>query len=384
MKINPDWLNKSQTQQAISFLTTAGHQAYFVGGCVRNALLGEKASDIDIATDAPPLRVIELAEKNGTKAIPTGIKHGTITIVIKGQAFEITSFRKDIKTDGRHAIVSFSSNIIDDAKRRDFTMNALYADQFGEIIDPLNGINDLLARQVKFIEDPDQRIAEDYLRILRFFRFFAWYGDKNQGIDQEGLSACSKGIDGIETLSRERIGVEISKLLAAPDPSMAVAAMAQSGILTRCIDDAVHSALAPMVHLEKTIEIKPDWIARIVVMTRANQKNALRLSRKDNRHRISLIKALDQDWQIHEIAYRSGSAIALQVALIKAASLGISLPKDLHDNINLGINAKFPIKADDIDHQFKGYFLGEKLRSLEEEWINSRFTLNKKTLLAMI
>ena len=222
-RITSEWLKDPKAQAVCTVLNSAGYQAYFVGGCVRNDLLGAAISDIDLATDARPQMVMELAEKAGLHAVPTGVEHGTVTIVSDGLVCEVTTFRKDIETDGRRAVVHFSEAIEDDAKRRDFTMNALYANAAGEVLDPLNGLPDLIKRRVRFIENADERIREDYLRILRFFRFHAWYGDPDAGLDAEGLAAVAANQAGLETLSRERIGHEMLKLLAAPDPAPAMA-----------------------------------------------------------------------------------------------------------------------------------------------------------------
>ncbi|MCK4711369.1 MAG: CCA tRNA nucleotidyltransferase, partial [Marinosulfonomonas sp.] len=173
-QITADWISNPNTQKVCEMLTDAGFECFFVGGCVRNALLGAPVNDIDISTNALPDRVMELAKAAGLKAVPTGIDHGTVTVIADGTPFEITTYRRDVETDGRRAVVAFSDTIMDDAHRRDFTMNALYADADGVIIDPLNGMPDLLARRIRFIEDADLRIKEDYLRILRFFRFHAW------------------------------------------------------------------------------------------------------------------------------------------------------------------------------------------------------------------
>ena len=217
MKIAGEWIEAAHVQQVLHMLTDAGHQAFLVGGCVRNALLGQPVADIDISTDAMPERVVALAGATGLKAVPTGIEHGTITVVAEGVGHEITTFRRDVETDGRRAVVAFSTRIEDDAARRDFTMNALYADATGAVVDPMGGLADLWARRVRFVGDADERIREDLLRILRLFRFHAWYGDPEEGLDADGLAACAANSAGIETLSRERIGHEMRRLLAAPD-----------------------------------------------------------------------------------------------------------------------------------------------------------------------
>jgi poly(A) polymerase len=221
MKVSGDWLTRAETQDVLALLAAPGHRALPVGGCVRNALIGAPVADVDIATDALPETVIGLARAAGLKAVPTGIAHGTVTVVAGGLPFEITTFRRDVETFGRHAAIAFSTRIEEDAARRDFTMNALYACADGTVIDPLGGLPDALARRLRFVGSAPDRIREDYLRILRFFRFTAWYGDPAEGPDAEGLAACAALADGIDGLSRERIGAEMKKLLSAPDPAPA-------------------------------------------------------------------------------------------------------------------------------------------------------------------
>ncbi len=210
MKLEADWLQRPATQSLCDALETAGFHAFFVGGCVRDGIIGRAVSDIDIATDARPDRVMQIAKEAGMKPVPTGIDHGTVTVVVDGFPHEVTTFRRDVETDGRRAVVAFSDRIEEDAERRDFTMNALYADARGAVFDPLGtGIVDLKARHVRFIGDPHDRIAEDTLRILRFFRFHAHYADPDGGLDADGLAACAEMADGLAQLSRERVGAEI-------------------------------------------------------------------------------------------------------------------------------------------------------------------------------
>ncbi|MGA1761162.1 MAG: CCA tRNA nucleotidyltransferase, partial [Paracoccaceae bacterium] len=238
MKITGDWISQAACQSVCALLNRHGFAAYFVGGCVRNDLLGAPISDLDISTDARPEIVMDLAQAAGIRAVATGIDHGTVTLVIDGRPFEITTFRNDVETDGRHAKVRFSTNIADDAARRDFTMNALYADAAGNIIDPLGGLGDLRARHLRFVGIPQDRIREDYLRILRFFRFTAYYGDPDLGFDADALDAIARNLDGLPKLSRERVGSEMTKLLSALDPAPAVAAMRACGVLTALLDGA--------------------------------------------------------------------------------------------------------------------------------------------------
>jgi poly(A) polymerase len=223
------WLNAPETRAVMDALIANGGAARFVGGCVRNALIGVAVDDIDIATPLTPDEVTRRLVAAGLQAVPTGIEHGTITAVENKKPFEITTLRRDVSTDGRRATVAFSQDWAEDAARRDFTMNALYADQAGQVFDLIGGIPDLQARRVRFIGDASRRIAEDYLRILRLFRFHAWYGKGE--IDADGLSACAEARAQIKTLSGERIQKEMLKLMGAEHPIPVLRAMAASGVL---------------------------------------------------------------------------------------------------------------------------------------------------------
>ena len=204
------WLNEADTKAVMDALQAEGGAARFVGGSVRNALMGEPVSDVDIATTATPEKAKALLEAKGVKVVPTGIDHGTITAVTSTRHFEITTLRVDVATDGRRADVAFTDDWVEDAKRRDFTMNALYCDADGTVHDPLGGLDDLKARRVRFIGDPHERIREDYLRILRFFRFHAWYGKGEP--DDAGLRACAEEKEGLRQLSGERVRDELFKI----------------------------------------------------------------------------------------------------------------------------------------------------------------------------
>ena len=233
---NQIWLKAPETRAVMEALEADGGRARFVGGCVRNALLGEPVTDVDIATTETPDRAQALLEAKGIKVIPTGIEHGTVTAVAEGRHFEITTLRVDVKTHGRHADVEFTEDWVEDAKRRDFTMNALYADRDGTVHDPLGGRDDLKARLVRFIGDPRERIREDYLRILRFFRFHAWYGKGEP--DAASLKACAEERQGMKQLSGERIRTELFKTLIADEAPAAFRQMAASGVLTEVLPEA--------------------------------------------------------------------------------------------------------------------------------------------------
>lgn len=383
MRIKADWLKSSGPVAVSNMLQQAGYKIYFVGGCVRNGLLNVPVNDIDMTTDALPENVIALANAHNLRVIPTGIEHGTITFVINGETVEVTTFRKDIATDGRRAVVAFSTSIEDDAKRRDFTMNALYANLDGTIIDPLSGLDDLRARRVRFIEDPNARIREDYLRILRFFRFHALYGDPNAGIDAEALAACAQNLEGIKTLSKERVGHEMRKLLAAVDPAPSVAAMVQTGVLMQVMAGANATSLAPLIHLEKINNIKPNWTRRLLVLGGDNVKSALRLSKQEARA-LALMQTVVINASTPRVAgYKLGADAGWDAMLVLSAHLGTSVPKNMQDEINFGAQAMFPISASDLTDQYSGAALGDCLRRLEAAWVDANFSLSKDQLLAI-
>lgn len=379
MKIAGDWLSDPATQAVCAMLTGAGHQALLVGGCVRNALLGAPVTDIDIATDATPDRVVALAKAAGLKPVPTGIDHGTITVVADGKPHEVTTFRRDVETFGRHATVAFSTDVAEDAARRDFTMNALYARPDGTVIDPLDGLPDLQSRHVRFVGNPDQRISEDYLRILRFFRFTAWYGNPALGMDADGLAACAAGIDGLQTLSKERIGAEIRKLLAAPDPAPATASMARAGILTAILPGTDDRALTPLIHLEG--DEAPRWLRRLAALGGADPTDALRLSRQDQRDLGTLRAEVASTRTPAALAALHGATLATDAILLRAALLESPLPSDWQADVARGTQTPFPVNAADLPH-LSGPALGTELKRLKELWLNSDLRLTRSQLLA--
>lgn len=379
MKVSGDWLDRTATQAVCRMLTQAGHQALFVGGCVRNALLGAEVADIDIATDALPETVVDLAEKAGLKPVPTGMDHGTITVVSGGLPHEVTTFRKDVETFGRHATVAYSQDVTEDARRRDFTMNALYARPDGTVIDPLGGLDDLRARRVRFIENPHDRIREDYLRILRFFRFHAWYGQG--GLDPDGLAACAELADGVESLSRERLGAEMLKLLAAPDPAPAVAAMRASGVLGRVLPGADDRLLAPLVHLEDSIGAAPDPVRRLAALGGEDAAERLRLSKAQARRLVRLGDGMASAAPAAELGYRDGAEAGRDIVLLRAALAGQPVAQNALDDVVLGAGARFPVTAADLMPEWQGPALGRRLDELERRWIASRFALGRDELL---
>jgi len=377
------WLMDKNAQAVCRAIRAGGHQLFFVGGCVRNALLGLADSDVDMSTDALPIDVMQLARDAGMKAIPTGFDHGTVTVVAGGKPFEITTFRRDVETDGRRAVVAFSKNIADDARRRDFTMNALYADEDGRVLDPLNGMPDLLARRIRFIEDPAARIQEDYLRILRFFRFSAWFGDQQEGFDVDALAAIASNTQGLETLSAERIGQEMTKLLAAPDPAPAVAVMRQTGVLPALLPGSDDRWLAVLVHMEVALGLMPRWLTRLAVLGGLDPAIRFRLSKAETKQLALLHDVGFSGPSLPELAYRYGAETAQQAMLIRSV-LAEKIPEtSMLETISAASAKDFPVKAADLMPGLSGPALGKRLKQIEQAWINSGFALSREDLLKL-
>jgi poly(A) polymerase len=255
------WMDTPEVRTLFDALGGAGVAARFVGGCVRNAVLNRQIDDIDLAVDKPPETVMRALEAGDLKVVPTGLKHGTVTAIIKGSRFELTTLRRDVETDGRRAVVAFTDDWLEDATRRDFTFNALYADRDGTLYDPFDGQSDLAAGRVRFIGDGDTRITEDRLRVLRFFRFHAWYG--RLPLDGPSFDACRRNAGALAGLSGERVAKELLRLLEAPAPADALQAMAESGALDHWLPEyAGVACLKPLIARED----QPDPLRRLAAV----------------------------------------------------------------------------------------------------------------------
>jgi poly(A) polymerase len=261
-RLDAAWLGEAPLSELLAVLDRAGEEARVVGGAIRNTLLGDPPGDIDIATTALPPEVVKRVAAAGFKAVPTGIEHGTITVIAAGRPFEVTTLREDVETFGRRAKVAFGRDWKRDAERRDFTMNALSALRNGTLYDYVGGLPDIAARRVRFIGNAASRIAEDYLRILRFFRFHAAYGE---GVpDPQGVAACIAGRAGLALLSRERIRMEMIKLLAAKQAVGALTVMTESGLLDQVLGGVpLLASFANMLKLEATLGLPPDPVRRL-------------------------------------------------------------------------------------------------------------------------
>ena len=402
-----DWLRDKHLQRLLAVLGEGGEEARIAGGAVRNALIGQPVADIDVATTILPEETMRRAEAAGFKAVPTGFEHGTVTVVAGGRPFEVTTLRADVETDGRHARVAFGRDWHADAGRRDFTINALYATAEGEVIDLVGGVADIEARRLRFIGDAEQRIREDYLRILRFFRFFAWYGDGRP--DADGLKACARLKDGLDRLSAERVWAELKKLLSAPDPARALLWMRQAGVLSRVLPesekwgiDAIHGLVGteadlgwpadPLLRLEAIVPPDP---AR---MKQLSDRLKLSGAEADRLQRWALTPPLEStatEGMLGKKIYlgdRQGVVDRLRLALAAARARADDDAAALSEAGNLlrltayalkWQKPVFPLKGGDLTAigAAPGPKLGAVLKNLEAEWVASNFTLGRDALL---
>ncbi|WP_339932395.1 CCA tRNA nucleotidyltransferase [uncultured Brevundimonas sp.] len=329
------WLTSAATRAVFAALEAAGGPdcARFVGGSVRNALLGQAVADIDIATTLEPEVAFAAIRKAGLKAVPTGLAHGTVTAVSGHKPYEITTLRRDVTTDGRKATVAFTDDWSEDAARRDFRLNALYADLSGRIYDPTGeGVADALAGRVIFVGDPVTRIREDYLRILRFFRFYAWYG--RDVPDAAAMAACTAEVEGLACLSAERVSTELMTLLAAPDPRRAVQAMAATGVLAQLLPEAVAGAVFqrlceittdPVVRLAGLVPVGADGLRTLAAELRLS--NAVRDRLVAGAEAATAVRPDMSDQAARAAVYRLGPR-AVQDALVQQRASVASDPAD--------------------------------------------------------
>jgi poly(A) polymerase len=310
-------------------------EARFVGGAVRNALLGAEVSDIDIAVPMPPAESLARLAAAGIRTVPTGLDHGTITAVVGHHAFEVTSLRRDVETDGRHAVIAFTDDWAEDAARRDFTINALYAGPEGEIFDYATGVEDLIAGRVRFMGDPATRIAEDYLRILRLFRFHAWYGRGE--IDEPALRAAAAARDHLQELSAERVAKEMLRLLEALRPGPVIRVMAATGILPLVLPATLDLArLERLCELDLENQLAPDPVLRLAsLLAPADAAPVGARLKLSNADRARLIQALEEDGKIashlkapevRRLLYRLGAAAFKDRVRLKWAAAPRSQP----------------------------------------------------------
>lgn len=404
------WFQDPALQRILALLNDKGAQARVAGGAVRNALMGLPVADVDIATTLPPEQVMERAASAGVKVVPTGIEHGTVTLITEGQPFEVTTLRRDVETDGRRAKVAFGTDWQADAERRDLTINALYADPQGQVIDLVGGLPDIETRTIRFIGDAAQRIAEDYLRILRFFRFFAHYGSGRP--DAEGLRAAARAKDKLSTLSAERIWAETKKLLSAADPSRALLWMRQVGVLTAILPetekwgiDAIHGLVAA----EQALAWAPDPLLRLAAILPPDPERLeamtkrLRLSKAEAGVLLAWAKAPAIPDEVTDVGfdrllYRhgvQGLLMRLKLALAAARNAAEGDPLAMRKSARLSVllaraqvysRPVFPLAGADVTAAGvpPGRRVGEVLKLLEDFWVERNFAPDRAALVARL
>jgi poly(A) polymerase len=402
------WLEDGDIQKLLAILAAGGEEARIAGGAVRNTLLGEDVNDIDIATTTMPQAVMERCSAAGFEAIPTGIEHGTVTVVAAGRPIEVTTLRADVETDGRRAKVHFGRDWSADAQRRDFTINALYADADGTVHDPVGGLADIEKREVRFIGNPETRIREDYLRILRFFRFFAHYGSGRP--DAEGLKACARLKQGISSLSAERVWSEMKKVLKSRDPQRALLWMRQSSVLTATIPETEKwgiDLIGRLVQAESTQNWAPDAILRLEAIVPPDAGRCDDLARRlklsnDERKRLTdwsrakpIAPTLSDDG-LRKRLYREGvQPISDRVRLAYAAQFPASPASDEAEGrdarygrflevIEKWHRPVFPLRGRDLAGIGikAGPGMGKLLSRMESEWAENGFKGTRDQLIA--
>jgi tRNA nucleotidyltransferase/poly(A) polymerase len=396
-----DWLASAPVRAIFAALDTGGDETRVIGGAVRNALMGRPVADFDFATTATPDVVAQRATAAGIKAVPTGIEHGTLTLVVDGKGHEVTTLREDIATDGRRAVVRFGRDWTADAERRDFTVNALSVDATGKIYDPLGGYGDILARRIRFIGDPDRRIAEDYLRILRLFRFHAEYGEGD--IDRAGLLAAIRGRPGLAGLSAERIGQEMRRLVVAPRALDSAVLMQDAGILTPVLAGVGYlGALRRLIAFEATLGIAPDPARRFAALGARIEEDVLRLAerlRLPNALRDRMAAAiaaagiirlpLAEDaarrllYRLGPVAWCDGLALAVSWAAAEADDSAVGALFNLPERWQA---PSFPLGGSDViaGGAPRGPAVGTILASLEAWWVDNNFQPDSAALRARL
>jgi poly(A) polymerase len=393
------WMTSDGARRVMTALDAARPgSARFVGGCVRDALLGIPVADIDIATQLTPDRV-EAAMRAADIAVhATGLEHGTLTVVADHQPFEVTTLRRDVETDGRRATVAFTEDWAEDAQRRDFRINALYADAQGEVFDPTGGgLDDLAAGRVVFVGDPETRIREDYLRILRFFRFSARFGAG--ALDPAGLAACAKLKAGLSQLSAERVWMEMRKLMTAAHVDVALEAMAATGVLAELFPEATLHVAKALLALEREEGLQPDGMLRFLALFWESPQavravaNRLKVSNAEKERltgaaeaKVGVAARLAPAEQRRALYLLGKTAFADRVRIAwaldrrnrdawrKMLALAESWPRP-----------RLPVGGEDLlARGFRGPQVGEALKSLEAAWIESDFTLSREALLGRL
>ena len=388
-------MTASDIRRLIEVFEGAGAEIRFVGGCVRDSLLGIEVRDIDIATDALPDRIMGILRDAGIKSIPTGIEHGTVTAVVEGRGFEITTYRRDIKTDGRHAVVEFGTDWREDAERRDFTINAMSITPDGDLHDPFDGEDDLAAGRVRFVGDAQRRVREDILRILRWFRFHAHYGKPPPDVD--ALGACRGFAFRIPDLSGERIRHELLRLLAADDPMSSIELMIETDVIDAVLGRGRQiQRLASLCAIERETEMLPDPLLRLAALIGSPGMavplaERLRLSNADRKRLLAALGTessfgleVSEADRAH-IFYRLGIRITEdRILLAWAANPSATAWREWLEAVRSFDVPAFPLSGQDVmaEGVSAGPAVGEALRKIEDWWINTGFSPDRAQCLA--
>jgi len=398
----PPWMTAPATVRVLDALEAAGGQdcARFVGGCVRNALIGQPIADVDIATTLTPEQVIKALKAGGVRAVPTGLEHGTVTAISDHRPFEVTTLRRDVETDGRRAVVAFTTDWREDAERRDFTLNSLYASRDGTIFDPTgHGVADARAGRIVFVGDPELRLREDYLRALRFFRFLAWYGRGEP--DAAAVAAITALKDKVASLAAERISAELLKLLAAQDPRPAMRLMQRTGVQSVILPGALDlGRFEALVGLEIALgEAEP--LLRLAALLPDSPEEGVRTAQRlrlSNAERDRLAAALTPAPELvagfaaqgaHAAVYRTGSQAFADRVKLNWAAAGGDDGAAWRDLLTLGrawTPPTLPVTGADVlaAGAAKGPKVGETLRALEAWWIAGDFAADRAAALAKL
>ena len=387
--IRAHWMDKPETRAVTAALGQAGCALRFVGGCVRDTLLGRAFADIDIATDAAPNKVMDALRTAGLKAIPTGVGHGTVTAVAGSKYFQITTLRRDVETDGRHATVAFTDDWEKDAARRDLTINAIYLDTDGRVYDPYCGRADLAVGRVRFVGTAHNRIVEDVLRLLRYFRFYAHYGSPPP--DTEALTACESLAPQLPSLSGERVRAELMKLLQAPDPRPSLRMMGEAGIFEHFLPEATNlHVLERLVEIEGQTGTDIDPIRRLTALLAggpivlSHVAERLRLSNAERDYfAIFAAESVSPEQDAlarRHLLYRLGTTVYRGLVLLSWARADDDAGwRELLDLADSWSPKSLPLTGDDVLDRgiASGPAVGVILRSLELWWIEGNFAADR-------
>ncbi len=398
---NLQWLQSENVQKIFSILEESGAETRVIGGAVRNSILGLEVKEIDFATTATPDEVIALFKAKKVRTIPTGVEYGTVTVVLDSENYEITTLREDIKTDGRHAVVKFGKNWSKDAERRDFTMNALYLDRYGKLFDYTGGYQDCLDKKIEFIGSAEQRIKEDYLRILRYFRFMATFGFVE--FDKETMSAILKNKNGLNQLSPERISMEMKKILVGSFAAEIIEKMVEIGLFQILTGGDVRlPQFQKLMQLSKSLKFEINPTVMIYTLVISDSEDIDRVVEKMNflnseRKRMHSIYEFTKvsilnlaDLELTKLLYKYGRQTSFEGVLIQFINGQLPVQES---KLNLILRKLSEIEIPEFEISGKdliamgvkpGKQMGELLKRGESAWINSGFKLSKNELLQLI